>query len=156
MVRALLFIVFCYAGCVFSAESKPIPLHLTEPQFQGFIAVLKTAASKEDSSAVYVLLAPDYYISRDFGGSFDTSASPTRNFSANFEFNNNNLRPEYRGHGWIEFRRAISGKNFEKKRDGQLCTPHGALDKKPFPNSQLCFRKFKNGWMIQGHINGGD
>lgn len=131
-------------------------MHATERQFQDFIASLKVAARQKDSSAVYALLAPDYYISRDFGGSFDPTAPPARNFSANFEFNNDNLRPEYKDHGWAEFRRAISSGNYERKRDGQLCTPHGAQDKKPVPYPQLCFRKFKDGWKIQGHINGGD
>jgi hypothetical protein len=130
MIRALLILVSVYAVSVIAAESKPIPLHATERQFQEFIASLKAAARDKDSSAVYALLAPNYYIYRDFGGSFDPSAPPTRNFSANFEFNNDNLRPEYKDHGWVEFRRAISGANFEKKHDGQLCMPYGALDKK--------------------------
>ncbi len=156
MLRSVLLLVFLYASSVLAAESKSIALHTTERQFQDFIASLEAAARKKDASAVYALLAPDYYIARDFGGSFDPSAPPTRNFSANFEFNNANLRPEYRDHGWVEFRRAISSRHFEKKLDGQLCTPHGALDKKPFSHSQLCFRKHNDGWRIQGHINGGD
>lgn len=156
MIRSVLILVSLYVGSVIAAESQPLPLHATERQFQDFIASLKAATQKKDSSAVYALLAPDYYISRDFGGSFDPSASPTKNFSANFEFNNDNLRPEYKDHGWVEFRRAISSGNFEKKRDGQLCLPHGALDKKPFPHPQLCFLRFNDGWKIQGHINGGD
>lgn len=139
-----------------AAESKPIALRATEKSFQQFIAILQRAAKKKDSMAVYALLASDYYIDRDFGGSFDPAASPIQNFSASFEFNNANLRAEYKDYGWKEFREMISGRNFEKKRDGQLCTPHGALDKNPFPHSQLCFRKFGNGWRIQGHINGGD
>ncbi|MES2047806.1 MAG: hypothetical protein V4447_05360 [Pseudomonadota bacterium] len=156
MIRALLFLVLIYSSTVIAAESKPISLHSTEHQLQDFIASLKFSVQKKDSSAVYALLAPDYYIVRDFGGSYDPSAPPIRNFSANFEFNNDKLRPEYKDNGWVEFRRAISGVNFEKKRDGQLCTPHGALDKKPFPYSQLCFRKFNEDWKIQGYINGGD
>lgn len=156
MIRALLLVVSFYATAVIAAESKPIPLHATERQFQDFITSLKVAARRKDAAAVYALLASDYYVSRDFGGSFDPSVSPARNFSANFEFNNDNLRPEYKDYGWVAFRRAISGGSFEKKHDGQVCTPHGALDKKPFPHSQLCFRKLNSGWKIQGHINGGD
>lgn len=156
MLRSVLLLVFFYASGVLAAESEPIALHTTERRFQDFIASLKAAARKKDASAVYALLAHDYYIARDFGGSFDPSAPPTRNFSAHFEFNNANLRPEYRDHGWVEFRRAIFSTHFEKKLDGQLCTPHGALDKKPFSYSQLCFRKHNVGWRIQGHINGGD
>jgi hypothetical protein len=35
--------------------------------------------------------------------------------------------------------------------------PHGALARKPFPHSHLCFRKNEDGaWRIAGHINGGD
>jgi hypothetical protein len=156
MFRNKLLVLSFYAGQVFAADSRPIPLHETESQFRDFIASLKVAAQKKNLRAVYAVLAPDYYIARDFGGSFDPSASPTRNFSANFEFNNDNLRSEYKNFGWVEFTRAISGRSFERKRDGQLCTPHGALDKKPFPYPQLCFRKFKDGWKIQGYINGGD
>jgi hypothetical protein len=139
-----------------AAESKPIAFSASEKSFQQFIDSLRAAAQKKDSKAVYAMLASDYYIARDFGGSFDQAASSTRNFSASFEFNNANLGPEYKDHGWKEFREMISGQRFEKKRDGQLCTPHGALDKKPFPHSQLCFRKLREGWRIQGHINGGD
>lgn len=156
MLRSVLLLVFFFTSDVFAAESKPIQLPTTERQFQDFIASLKAAAQKKDASAVYAVLAPDYYVSRDFGGLFDPSAPPIRNFSANFEFNNANLRPEYRDHGWIEFQRAISSKTFEKKGDGQLCAPHGALDNKPFPYSQLFFRKHREGWKIQSHINGGD
>jgi hypothetical protein len=139
-----------------AAESNPIAFRATERSFQQFIVSLKAAARKKDALSVYALLASDYYMARDFGGSFDPQASPVKNFSASFEFDNANLRPEYKNAGWIEFRSAISGRNFEKKRDGQLCTPHGALDKKPYPYSQLCFRKFRDGWKIQGYINGGD
>ena len=156
MFCSLFLIVWLYAGCVIAAESRPISLKATERPFQDFIAALKVAAQRKDSSAIYALLAVDYTISRDFGGAFDPSAPSIRNFSVNFEFNNDNLRPEYKDHGWVEFRRAISGGSFEKKHDGQLCTPHGALDKEPFPRSQLCFRKHSDGWKIQGYINGGD
>ena len=96
---------------VSAAESNSIALRATERQFQDFIASLKGAVRKKDSSVVYSLLDSNYYISRDFGGSFDSSASPTKNFSANFEFNNDNLRPEYKDYGWAEFRRAISSSN---------------------------------------------
>src|SRR4051794_23300294 len=109
----LLVLSFC-AGQVFAADSPPIPLQETERQFQNFIASLKAAVQKKNSRAVYAVLAPDYYVARDFGGSFDPSASPTRNFSANFELNNDNLRPEYKNFGWIEFKRAISGQRFER------------------------------------------
>lgn len=156
MVHAVLFLMLVATGAANAAESKPIPLRNTEPQFQEFIASLRTAAQSKDASAVHGVLASDYYISRDFGGSFDPSAPPIQNFSVNFQFDNAKLRPEYQDHGWVEFRRAISGKTFEKKADGQLCTPHGAQDRKPFPHSQLCFRKHDAGWRIQGHINGGD
>lgn len=145
----------CPAG-VTAAESNPIPLQATEKSFQRFIVTLKAAARKKDPLVIYALLASDYYMARDFGGSFDPAASPIKNFSASFEFNNENLSPQFKDHGWSEFRTAIFGRTFEKKRDDQLCTPHGALDKKPFPHSQLCFRKFKDGWRIQGYINGGD
>lgn len=157
---AVICILFLMAGLyparAMAAESKPIALHATEESFQQFIASLRVAAQKKNAQAVYVLLAPNYYIARDFGGSFDPAASPIENFSASFQFDNARLREEYKDHGWKEFREMVSGQNFERKRDGQLCTPHGALDKKPFPHSQLCFRKFSKGWRIQGHINGGD
>ena len=139
-----------------AAESKPVALRATEKSFQQVIASLRIAAQKKNAQAVYALLAPNYYIARDFGGSFDPTASPIQNFSASFQFDNAELSAEYKDHGWKEFREIISGQSFEKKRDGQLCTPHGALDKEPFPHSQLCFRKLRNGWRIQGHINGGD
>lgn len=139
-----------------AAESKPIALRATESSFQQFIGSLRVAAQKKDASAVHALLASNYYIARDFGGSFDPTASPIQNFSVSFEFDNAKLSAEYKNHGWKEFRKIISETSFEKKRDGQVCTPHGALDKKPFPYSQLCFRKLSKGWRIQGHINGGD
>lgn len=156
MIRAAVLFLFVYASCATGAESKPIPLRSTDRQFQEFIASVKVAARVKDSAAVYALLAQDYYISRDFGGSFDPAATPVQNFSVHFEFDNARLRPEYRDLGWVEFRRAVSGQTFEQKIDGQLCTPYGALDKKPFPQTQLCFRKHQEGWKIQGHINGGD
>lgn len=156
MIRTVLILVFIAAGHASAAGSKPIRLPNTERQFQEFIASLKAAAQHKDSAAVYLLLAPDYYIARDFGGTFDPSASAIQNFSANFEFNSANLRPEYKDYGWVEFRRAVSGKNFEQKADGQLCTTRGDREAKPFPHSQLCFRKNREGWRIQGHINAGD
>lgn len=139
-----------------AAESKPIAFRATDKSFQQFIASLRLAAQKKNAQAVYALLAPNYYIVRDYGGSFDPAASPIQNFSASFQFDNTKLGAEYKDHGWKEFHEMVSGRNFEKKRDGQLCTPYGALDKKPFPHSQLCFRKFTMGWRIQGHVNGGD
>ena len=148
--------LFISASSAIAADSRPISLQKTDPQFQEFISSLEIATRKKDSTAVYALLAPDYYIARDFGGSFNPSASAVKNFSANFEFNDANLRPEYRDYGWKEFKSAIAGKSFEKKSGGELCTPHGALDRKPAPHSQICFRKSTGGWRIQGHINGGD
>lgn len=156
MIRTFLFLVPLCVGNAIAAESRPIPLRTTERQFQEFIASLKYAARKKDATAIYALLAPDYYIHRDYGGSFDPSATPVRNFSASFQFDNDNPDPKYKDYGWTEFRGAISGTNFERKRNGEVCTPHGALDKKPFPDSQLCFRKLRDGWRIQGYINDGD
>lgn len=156
MLRALLFLVGLQADGVMAAESKPIPLHATEPEFRQFLASLRAAAKNRDAAAVYSSLASDYYVARDFGGSFDPSASPIRNFSTTFQFDNTQLAAEFKDHGWIEFRRAISGNDFERKHNGQLCMPHGAQDMTPFPHPQLCFRKFKDGWRIQGYINGGD
>jgi ketosteroid isomerase-like protein len=144
------------SGAVVAAESPPIPLHDTEPQFRAFVGSLRTAVRNRDAPAVHALLAPDYYVARDFGGAFDPSATPVRNFATRFELDDARLRPEYRGHGWAELRRAVSGDAVEKKRDGQLCIPHGALDRNPFPHSQLCFRRHPDGWRIQGHVNGGD
>ncbi|VXB25504.1 hypothetical protein [Massilia sp. 9I] len=145
----------CPVGAV-AAESKPISFSATDKSFQQFIGSLRVAARDKDAQAVYALVAPNYYIARDFGGSFDPAASPIQNFSTSFQFENTKLGVKYKDHGWKEFREMISGRNFERKRDGQLCTPHGALDREPFPCSQLCFRKLSNGWRIQGHINGGD
>jgi hypothetical protein len=143
-------------GFAKAADSNPVLLSNTEPEFQRFLQSLKNASSIKDASFIYAQLASDYYMERDFGGSFAPSASPTKNFSASFPFNNADLAPEYKDHGWREFRRAISGKALEKKKDGQLCMPHGALDRVPFPDSQLCFRKKAGSWKIQGQINGGD
>lgn len=152
----LILVAALYPVHAMAAESKPIAFSTTEKSFQQFIASLRTAAQKKDAQAVYALLAPNYYIARDFGGSFDPAASPIQNFSTSFQFDNAKLGAEYKDHGWREFREMIASRIFERKHDGQLCTPHGALDKKPFPHSQLCFRKFSQGWKIQGHINGGD
>lgn len=151
-----LLVTALYPVHAMAAESKPIAFRATGKSFQQFIASLRVAAQKKNAQAVYALLARNYYIARDFGGSFDPAASPIQNFSASFQFDNAKLGAEYKDHGWKEFQEIVSGQNFEKKRDGQLCTPHGALDKKPFPHSQLCFRKYSDGWRIQGHINGGD
>jgi hypothetical protein len=149
-------LVFLWSSTAHAAESKSIELSKTEPEFQRFIQSLKKAAMAKNASLIHAKLASDYYIERDFGGSFDPSASPIKNFSANFPFDNAVLAPEYKDHGWRSFRQAISGKALERKKDGQLCIPHGALDTKPFPNSQMCFRKKAEGWRIQGQINGGD
>ena len=152
----LFLVITIYPAHAMAAESKPIAFHSTEKSFQQFIVSLQIAAQKKNAQGVYALVAPNYYIDRDFGGSFDPAASPIQNFSASFQFDNAQLGKEFKDHGWKEFREMVSGRKFEKKRDGQLCTPHGALDKKPFPHSQLCFRKLRVGWRIQGHINGGD
>jgi len=152
---SLLLISFCPVHAT-AAESKPVALRATESSFQQFIASLRAAAQRKNAQAVYALVAPNYYIKRDFGGSFDPAASAIQNFSVSFQFDNARLGAEFKDHGWKEFSEMISGQKFERKRDGQLCTPHGALDKKPFPHSQLCFRKSRVGWRIQGHINGGD
>lgn len=140
-----------------AGASAPIPLQEAEPALRQFISMLRDAAQRKDAAPIHAALAPDYYIARDFGGSFDPAAPPLSNFRVTFEFDNARLRPEYADHGWKAFRRALSSNRFEKKPDGQLCLPHGALEHKPFPHSQLCFRKGKDGaWMIAGHINGGD
>lgn len=156
MIRAAMLLTLLLTGFAIAAESKPIALFRTEPEFQRFLQSLKHATKIKDASFIYAHLASDYYIGRDYGGSFNRSVSPTQNFSRNFQFDNAELGPEYKNHGWREFRRAISGKALEKKKDGQLCIPHGALDAEPFPDSQLCFRKKAGNWKIQGHINGGD
>lgn len=154
-IRAMLLLPLLLIGHATAAESKPIPLSGTEPQFQRFMRALKDASRTKDASFIYAQLASDYYIERDYGGSFDPAASPTENFSASYPFNNADLAPEHKDRGWREFRRAISGQALEKK-DGQLCIPHGALDKEPLPDSQLCFRKIAGSWKIQGQVNGGD
>ncbi len=156
MLRAAVLLSLLLTSHAIAAESKPVPLSSTEPEFQRFIQLLKNAIRIKDAPFIYAQLASDYYLERDFGGSLDPSAPPTKNFSVSFPLNNADLAPEYKDHGWREFRRAISGKSFESKKDGQLCVPHGALDKEPFPHSQLCFRKKAGSWKIQGQINGGD
>lgn len=77
--------------------------------------MLRDSARRHEAAPIHAVLAPNYYIARDFGGSFDPSASPLRNFSATYEFDNARLRPEYRDHGWNAFRRVLSGDRFEKK-----------------------------------------
>ena len=156
VIHAAILMTVALVGTAMAAESKPVALTMTEPGFQRFFNSLKNASRTKDASFIYAQLAGDYYIVRDYGGSFDPTASPVKNFSANFQFDNADLAPEYKDHGWLEFRRVISGKAVEKKTDGQLCIPHGALDAKPFPESQLCFSKKTGRWKIQGHINGGD
>lgn len=157
MVPAAVFLMAAATMANQAVASVPIPLHRTEPSFREFISMLRESARRKNATPIHAVLAPDYYIARDFGGMFDPSAPPVRNFSASFEFDNARLRPEYKDHGWNEFRRALSGNHFEKKSDGQLCAPHSALERKPFPPSQLCFRKDNDGaWRIAGHINGGD
>ena len=118
----LLGIVFC-PGRAMAAESKPIPFHTTEKSFQQFIISLQIAAQKKNAPGVYAVVAPNYYIDRDFGGSYDPAASPIQNFSASFQFDNTQLGKEFKDHGWKEFREMVSGRRFEKKRDVQLCTP---------------------------------
>jgi hypothetical protein len=156
LIRTAIILGAVLTGIAMAAESKPIAPSNTEPGFQRFLEALKKASRSKNASFIYAQLASDYYIDRDYGGSFDPAASPTQNFSASFQFNNYSLSPEFKDHGWREFRRAISGKSLEKKTDGQLCIPHGALETKPFPDSQLCFRKISGRWKIQGHIKGGD
>lgn len=156
MKPLLLLATLLCSGHAAAAESAPLALRSTEVSFQTFIARLKAAAAAKDAAAVYAVLAPDYTVARDFGGAYDPAASPVANFSATFEFDNDKLRPEYRDHGWTRFTQALRGRQFERKRDGQLCTPHGALDRRPFPHPQLCFRKHGGDWTIQSYINGGD
>lgn len=128
-IHVLLLVLALCPSHAMAAESKPIAFHATEKSFQQFIVALQTAARKKNAADVYALVAPNYYIRRDFGGSYDPAASPIHNFSASFQFDNSQLRKEFKDHGWKEFREMVSGRRFEKKHDGQLCTPHGALDK---------------------------
>lgn len=140
-----------------AADSRPLTLAKTPAAFQALIKLLRKAAAEKDADTIHGKLAQDYYLTRDFGGVFNPKATPKVNFSWNFQFDNSQLSPEYKDHGWKAFRQRINMQKFERKKDGELCMPHGAMDKKPFPHGQLCFRKNKKSqWLIAGHINGGD
>lgn len=156
MWLTLLFLA-AWPSLTLAGQSPPIPLTKTEPAFQALIALLQRASQSRDAPAVYAHLSSNYYLDRDFGGVFDPNASPVHNFSATFQFDNSRLRPEFKDYGWNKFRNALASTQFELKPDGQLCAPHEALDRKPFPHSQLCFRRSSKGqWQIAGHINAGD
>ena len=69
----------CPVG-VTAAESNSISLQDTEKSFQRFIVSLKAATAIKDPLAIYALLASDYYMARDFGGSFDPAALSHKKF----------------------------------------------------------------------------
>jgi hypothetical protein len=145
------------AAPVFAAESPPISEAATEPAFQTFLATLRQAAANKDAKTVHAALAGDFYVKRDFGGGYDPAAPPVQNFSLIFEFDSAKLRPEYQDHGWKELRKALAAHTFERKRDGQMCLPHGAQDRRPVPHAQMCFRRTAPAaWGIAGYIHGGD
>lgn len=154
-ILALLMIV--ETAFALAAQSPALPLAATEPAFQALLASLRKAANARDAQAIHDALARDFYVERDFGGAYDPTASPVQNFRSVFEFDDSKLRPEYKGNGWKELRRALAPNFVERKRDGQLCLPHGAQDRKPAPHAQLCFRRSNaTHWKIAGYIHGGD
>ena len=110
---------------------------------------------------IYRAISPTYKIERDFGGSFDPAANAIVNFSMSFPFDNADLRPEFKDHGWTTFRRRISHDNFDETASGEICAPGGAADAAPLPIAQLCFgpgsgSASSDQWRITRHINGGD
>lgn len=157
MRYGLVLLMILAAPVVNAADSRPLSLAQTPAGFHLLIKDLRVAAKKKDANAIYARLAKDYYIRRDHGGTFDPKASAQTNFGWTFQLDNSKLRPEYKDYGWNGFSKRINEQKFERKKNGQICMPHGAMDKKPFPHGQLCFRKGKGGkWLIAGHINGGD
>ena len=125
--------------------------------FQEFIERLRQAVQEKNIEAINAAISPKFYIARDFGGMFDPQASPAKNFSSCYQLNNSKLFPEYKDSGWRALAKVLSGNVFERVETGEICTPYGAMEKRPFPHEQLCFAaEKKSSWTITGHINGGD
>lgn len=156
MIRQLMCLTLLAGTVAMAADSPPIPMNKADRDMRKTIGELRHAVQVRDAQAVYSRLAPDYYVLRDFDGSYNPAATPVQNFSLDFEFDDAKLRPEYQGHGWKKFGQALAGSQFEVKRTGHWCLPHGAQDRRPVPHAQLCFRKYAMGWRIQGYIRGGD
>ena len=91
----ILLLLFSSSGL--AAESEPISLGDAPTALQQLIEKLRTALVARDADSIYQSLAANYYIKRDFGGTFDQNASPAENFSWAYQFNNSRLRPEYKG-----------------------------------------------------------
>ena len=143
------------------AAPKPMQLEKTPAAFQQFIKTLRQAAIQKNLHPIYRAISPTYKIELDFGGSFDPAANAIVNFSMSFPFDNSDLRPEFKDHGWTTFRRRISHDNFDETASGEICAPGGAADAAPLPIAQLCFGPGSGSapsdqWRITRHINGGD
>jgi hypothetical protein len=158
MIRKLMSMacLLAFTGATLAAQSHPIPMGKTDKALQKMVAQLRQAVKDRNAPLVYSVLAPDFYVARDFGGAYDLNATPVKNFSTVFEFDDTKLRPEYAGQGWHKLGKAMAGNQWEIKRDGQWCLPYGAKDRKPVPHEQLCWRKYVLGWKLQGYIHGGD
>lgn len=151
----LLFSSVCGA-IAFAADSPPVAMSKVDQSLRQLVLQLRQSVRQHDANRIHAALAPDFDVTRDFGGVYDPAATPVQNFSAIFEFDNTKLRPEYKDHGWQRLGQALTGNRFEVKRDGLWCLPHGAQDKWPVPHEQMCFRKYASGWKIQRYIHGGD
>ena len=160
-----------------SPDSQPISLQGTPQGLQQLIDELRRASAARDTDAVYRTLATDFYVKRDWGGTFDPNVSAEENFSfAVYPIGSSH--PPQQTLAWQRLEMLLWQPAFERKSDGQFCTPHGALeprgpaDRNPprsldFPITlpvayaltipQLCFKSTVDGvWEIAGHINGGE
>lgn len=139
------------------APPKLVELEKTPATFQEFIKTLRQAALQKNPHPIYHAISPTYKIERDFGGGFDPAANAIVNFSMSFPFDNADLRPEFKDHGWTVFGRRIAHNDFDETANGELCAPAGATKAEPLPNAQLCFGAGpEDQWRITRHINGGD
>ncbi len=139
------------------AQSKRLEFGQIDGELQALIVKLRLAAIEHDAAIIYSALAWNYKIERDFGGAYLDYENPEVNFSSNYQFDNNKMSPQYKDSGWRKFEEDITNNTFEQKESDEICSPYSAMEHKPVPLGQLCFKKnFLLGWQISKHINGGD
>jgi len=137
-------------------DSRLLNLGDTTLSFQKFISDFRQAVIDKNIAIIHGALAKDFDIERDFGGVYNSKATPEENFSFCYQLDNSKLLSEYKDTGWAELEIILSGDLFESV-GVEICAPYGARDNKPLPQEQLCFREVENDqWRISRFVSSGD
>lgn len=140
------------------AAEKGMPARADKALLE-LIKDLRKAVDARDMAFVHRKISKQFMLYRDFGGMYSNKLSHIQNFHGAFELDNTRLFPEYRDYGWKKLAAALKMKKFEVSSfaKGEICGPAGAMDHRPYPDPQLCFKKQDDGrWLISSYIYGGD